>query len=584
MEEGVQKPEPKRTGWQKRKLWNWARIKKVFKDSDYSLPIQAWDATTHVLLSIFTASFAINLLSLAFPLALLQVYDRVVPNDAMSTLTLLIVGVGCALLLEACFRIARSYVGAWADSKFEHVTGCQAFKSMVESSLLEYEKEGSGIHLKRMNALGMLREYYAGQALISAADIPFVLLILLIIYYIAHWIVLIPIVVVVLYLFVTFYEAHKLQTVLTQRFKHDERRFNFIIETLSNIHTVKSVTMEAQMQRRYERLQKVSAVHDYELNMKGSVSTIASISVSQIMIILVVACGSMLIINGQLTIGGLAACTLLSGRCLQPISLIVGLWTRLQTIKLANDEIKTILAMKPESKGILPTMPKCRGDITLEKISFRYSDDDPFLFNEVDLLIKAKETVAITGEGLKGKSTLVWLLLGMFRPTSGRVLIDDQDIANFQAESVRKKIAYLPQKAIIFQGTIMENLTMFKEQELFDYAKKVCGILGIADVIEHLPKGYETIIGDQTIDTLSRGITQRIAIARALIQDPRIIIFDEANTAMDMHSDNILRGVLEQLKGQRTLILISHRPSILKLADKVLTLENGKFREKDADK
>lgn len=581
MEDGVHKPQSRKSGWHKRKLWNWQRVVKVFKDSDYTLPIKAWNATTHVLLSIFTASFAINLLSLAFPLALLQIYDRVIPNDAMSTLTLLIVGVGIALLLEACFRIARSYVGAWADSKFEHVTGCQAFKSLVESSLLEYEKEGSGIHLKRMNALGMLREYYAGQALISVADIPFIILILFIIGYIAHWIVLIPIVIIILYLLLTFYEAHKLQAILTQRFQHDERRFNFIIETLSNIHTVKSVTMEAQMQRRYERLQKVSAVHDYELSMKGSVSTIASISVSQIMIILVVAFGSMLIVKGQLTVGGLAACTLLSGRCLQPITLIVGLWTRLQTIKLANDEVKTVLAMKRESSDLLPTMPKCRGDIALDKLSFRYDDDDSFLIKESSISIKAKETVAITGKGLKGKSTLAWLMMGMFRPTSGRVLIDDQDITNFQAESVRRQIAYLPQKAFIFQGTIMENLTMFQEQELYDYAKKVCGILGIADVIEHLPKGYDTVIGDQTIDTLSRGVMQRIAIARALIRNPRIIIFDEANTAMDMHSDNILRGVLEQLKGERTLILITHRPSILRLADKVFVLEQGQLREKN---
>lgn len=578
MEEGVDHS----TARPKPSIWNifrWKQLFSIIRDSDYSLPLQAWNATTHVLISIFIASFAINLLSLAFPLALLQVYDRVVPNNAMSTLVILVVGVGIALLLEACFRIARSYVGAWADSKFEHITGCRAFKTLVESSLLDYEKEGSGIHLKRMGALSMLREYYAGQALISAADVPFIILILVIIAYIAQWIVLIPIGIIIIYLFVTFYEADKLQGILTKRFSHDERRFNFIIETLSNIHTVKSVTMEAQMQRRYERLQKVSAVHDYELNMKGSVSTIAGISVSQILVILVVAFGSILIINGHLTIGGLAACTLLSGRCLQPINLIVGLWTRLQTIKIANDDIKKILSMKRECSVSLPNMPKSRGDIRLENVSFRYEDDEQWIFKDLNLSIKAKETIAITGEGLNGKSTLMWILMGMFRPNSGSVLIDEQDISKFQAESVRKQIAYLPQSSVIFRGTIMENLTMFNEQKLFDYAKKVCGILGIAEVIEHLPKGYDTEIGDQTIDTLSRGVLQRLAIARALIENPRIILFDEANTAMDIRSDNILRNVLEQLKGQRTMILVSHRPSILKLADKVYEIADGKIRD-----
>lgn len=550
----------------------------IIRDSDYSLPLEAWNSTANVLTSIFMASFAINLLSLAFPLALLQVYDRVVPNDAMSTLTLLVVGVGVALLLESCFRIARSYVGAWADSKFEHITGCRAFSALVNSSLLDYEKEGSGIHLKRMNALGMLREYYAGQALISLADIPFVALILLIIGYIASWIVFIPLGIIFVYLLITFREADKLQGVLSERFGHDERRFNFIIETLTNIHTVKAITMEAQMQRRYERLQKVSAVHDYELSLKGSVSAVAGISVQQIMVILVVAAGSTMIIRGHLTIGGLAACTLLSGRCLQPINLIVGLWTRLQSIKLANDEVKTILAMKPECPDSLPAMPKVRGDIKFDNISFRYEENDSDLFTGLNLQIKAHETVAITGEGLKGKSTLAWLLMGIYKPTSGKVLIDNQDISLFKAESVRKQIAYLPQKAVIFQGTIMENLTMFRNKELYDYAKKVCGILGIAEIIEHLPKGYDTNIGDQAIDTLSRGVMQRITIARALIQDPRIIIFDEANTAMDMKSDTVLREVLESIKGQRTMILITHRPSILKLADRVYKIDEHHLR------
>jgi ATP-binding cassette subfamily C protein LapB len=580
MEEGVKKP-PGKSRPNILNLFSWKQLVSIIRDSDYALPLKAWNATTHVLMSIFIASFVINILSLAFPLALLQIYDRVVPNNAMSTLVILIVGVGVALFLEACFRIARSYVGAWADSKFEHITGCRAFQSLVESSLLDYEKEGAGIHLKRISALSMLREYYAGQALISAADVPFIILILLIIAYIAQWIVLIPIVVIIIYLFITFYQADKLQEVLAQRFAHDERRFNFIIETLSNIHTVKSVTMEAQMQRRYERLQKVSAVHDYELNMKGSISTIAGLSVSQLLVILVVAFGAMKIINGDLTIGGLAACTLLSGRCLQPINLIVGLWTRLQTIKIANDDINKILSMKRECSTELPNMRKCRGEIKLDKLSFRYEESEPLIFNDLNLTIKAKETIAITGEGLNGKSTLIWLIMGMFRPTSGKVLIDDQDISIFQAESVRKQIAYLPQKSVIFRGTIMENLTMFKEQELFDYAKKVCGILGISEVIEHLPKGYESEIGDQAVDTLSRGVLQRLAIARALIQNPRILLFDEANTAMDMHSDNILRGVLEQLKGQRTMILVTHRPSILKLADKVYELHEGKLRERN---
>lgn len=563
----------------RRHFFGFKSFKWLLNASDYALPLEAWNATAHVLTSIFCASFCINLLSLAFPLSLLQVYDRIIPNNAMSTLTLLIVGVGCALLLEVGFRVGRSYVGAWADSKFEHITGCRAFTTLIESALLDYEKEGSGIHLKRMNALGMLREYYAGQALISIADIPFVIVLFLVIGYIAGWIVCIPVIVVIAYIFLTVKEAKKLQSVLQDRYSHEERRFNFIIETLGNIHTVKSVTMEAQMQRRYERLQKVSAVHDYELSMKGSTSTIAGISVSQLMVITIVAFGSMLVVRGQLTIGGLAACTLLSGRCLQPINLIVGLWTRLQTIKIANDELKTLLRMKRECDVGLPEMPKFKGSIELKNVSFRYNEDAAWVFKDLNLKIAEKQTIGITGKGQSGKSTLIWLLMSLFQPTDGHVYIDNQDIAHFQAESVRKQIAYLPQKAVLFKGTIMENLTMFKTKELFDYAKKICNVFGIGQAIERLPKGYDTMLGDQAIDTLSRGMNQRIAIARALIQNPRIIVFDEANTALDMQSDKLLRNMLEQLKGQRTVILVSHRPSILSLADTVYEITHGQMKE-----
>lgn len=551
--------------------------------SDYALPLRAWNSTTYVLTSILLASLVVNLLSLVFPLALLQIYDRIIPNNAMSTLVLLVVIVGGALLFEAGFRIARSYVGGWADSKFEHTMGCEAFNALVDSRLDTFEKEGAGIHLKRMNALSTLREYYAGQALIAAADIPFIILILLIIYFIAQWIVLIPIIIVCGYVVLTFSEARKLQNMLKVRYDHDERRYNFIIETLSHIHTVKSVTMEAQMQRRYERLQKVMAVHDYELSLKGSISAVAGLSVSQIMIICIVAFGATMVVNGELTIGGLAACTILSGRCLQPINFIIGLWTRLQTIKLANEELKRVLAMPRECKTALPSMPKIQGEIKIKEMSYRYSDESPWIFQNFNLTVPAKKTIAITGKSIGGKGTLAWLIMALFKPSKGTIYFDNQNIHAFNLNSVRSQIGYLPQKSVIFKGTILENLTLYEPDKYYEHAKKICKILGIADFIERLPKGYETMVGDQAIDTLSRGVNQRIVIARALVRDPRIVIFDEANTTMDQQSDKALIEALKEIKGRRTMIIISHRPSIIRIADEAYTLNQSGLEPYHAD-
>lgn len=559
-----------------RRFFDFQTIKQFLDTSDYTLPLEAWNATTHVLFSILAASFAINILSLAFPLALLQVYDRIIPNAAVSTLVLLVVGVGIALILEAICRVARAYVGAWADAKFEHITGCRAYRTLIESSLLDFEREGSGIHLKRMNALSMLREYYAGQALISIADIPFIIILLGLIAYIGGWVVFVPIGILIVFVSVTLYEAKQLHHLLKSRNDHDERRFNFIIETLGNIHTVKAVTMEAQMLRRYERLQKVSAVHDYDISMKGSTAMVMGVSVAQATVILVVAFGSMMVVAGHLTIGGLAACTLLSGRSLAPVNLIVGLWTRLQTIKIAKDELDEVLNMPRECPLSLPNMPKIKGDIEFEQVTFRYKPNAPKVLDDVSFKIPAKAVVGLTGRGLSGKSTLNWLLLAMFYPEKGRVLLDGMPTNEFQAESIRRQIAYMPQKAQLYKGTIMENLTMFNETEHYDYAKKIAEVLGLSEIIEQLPKGYDTMVGDQAIESLSRGINQRIAIARALVMKPSIILFDEANTAMDMHGDIILRNILKQLAGQRTMIIVTHRPSLLELAETVYSLEAGK--------
>lgn len=553
-------------------------FRRMFAMTDFRLPLEAWQATGSVMTNILVASLAINILSLAFPLTLLQIYDRIIPNVAINTLVLLVIGVSIALLLEVALRVARSYVGAWADSKFEHLIGCRAFKHLIQSPLYEYIREGSGIHLKRINFLSQMRDFYAGQALVSLADLPFVFVLLALVILIANWLVLIPLGVLVTFIFVTLIHAKNLDDVLQQRQTQDDRRSNFLIETLTNIHTVKSVTMEAQMLRRYERLQRTSSVHDYDLSMLNSVSGVNTLMLSQIVIILVVAFGSIMVIHGNLTIGGLAACTLLSGRSLQPVTNLVSVWTRLQTIKIARDELQKVLELPFESRENAPQLMKVHGDIQFQNVSFRYKDEGPDIIHDFNLHIPAKGSISITGAGLSGKSTLLWLLLGMLRPTHGKILIDDQDVDKFQVQSVRRQIAYMPQQGMLFKGTIMENLTMFRKGDYYQRALNAAKLVGLNTIIEHLPLGYDTPVADQTMESLPRGLRQRIAIARALLLEPPIVVFDEANTAIDMQGDSIIKALLEKMVGRVTLILISHRPSIINVAKTHYLLENGTLR------
>lgn len=555
------------------------KLHKLVDTTDFGLPVHAWKSTGSVFFSIIVASLIINLLGLAFPLALLQIYDRIIPNIAINTLVLLAAGVGFAILLEALLKITRTYVGAWADAKFEHIVGCNAFSRLIHAALPVVESEGMGVHIKRLNAINTLRDFYAGQAIVSLVDLPFIFVLLALIFYIAGILVLVPIGMLSILLFLASKNSHRLRTILDSRQNKDDRRFNYIIETLTNIHTVKSVSMEAQMQRRYERLQRTSSANDFDVSMESAKATGMGMSLSQLTLVAVVAFGSLLVINGQLTIGGLAACTLLSGRCLQPVNVMVGLWARLQSIKIAREDLNTLLRMPLEEEPGLPDMPKLKGKVELQNVSFKYPDSENKILEKVNLKLEPNEIIALSGEGLSGKSTLMELILGILKPDTGKILLDGNDISEFNAESYRQQIAYLPQNPKLFNGTILENLTLFREEQYYNEAILASRAAGLHTIVEQLPKGYDTLVANQAIDSLPRGTTQRIAMARVLLTKPALLIFDEANTSVDMQGDAIIRRMLERIESKCSMIIISHRPSILQLAKRKFQLANHTIEE-----
>ena len=396
---------------------------------------------------------------------------------------------------------------------------------------------------------------------------------LLLIGYIGGWLVLIPILALTAFIYITVNYSDKLHNLLLKRDTQDDIRFNFIIEIFNGIHTIKSIGMEAQMLRRYERLQYTGRNTDRKISISGNSNITLGLLITQLTMVLVVAMGSRMVIYGALSVGGLAACTLLSMRCTQPINRVISLWSRLQNIRLAQKKIDKVLKLPSESKPNLPTMPKLKGDIEFINVDFRYKDEEEWLFQELNFKIKAGETVAIKSNSLSGKTSLLTLIMGLYVPNKGKILLDGYDISQFQSESIRSQIAYLPSEGKLFNGTIMENLTKFQENEYHKQAKAIAKQLGLADIIQSLPEGYETMLGEQVTDILSRGIKQRIVIARELMNNPPIILFDEANSAIDIRGDEFLKATLASMKGKSTIILISYRPSTLQLADKFYQLK-----------
>ncbi len=538
--------------------------------------LRPWGSKSDVLVGLIISSLFINILTLAFPLTLLQVYDRIIPNSALHTLLLLVIGVGIALLLESLLRVARSLVSAWADSRFEHISSCNALYRLLSSKLVDYEEDGAGAHFERLNSVNTMKEFYGGQAIVGLFDLPFVFLFLFLIGYIGGILVLVPIVMLIGFSISAVMLGRKLHSAIQIRKELDDHRLNFLVQLITGIHTIKAMAMEAPMLRRYERLLKSSMLSDHFTSVTSSNSVSMSSFSNQMVMILVVAFGSTMVISGSLSVGGLAACTLLAGRTLQPVSRLMGIWTRLQSITIAEKRLKKIHELIPEDKPGAVPMPTIKGNITMHDVSFRYSDDAPWILDKASLSIKAGETIALQGENESGKTSLLWLLMAGLETSQGEIRIDEANIANVKGDTLRRQIAYLPQKGVLFEGTIMDNITMFRsESTLKDKARALATELEYDSLITHLPRGYETMVGNRAVDFMPRGIAQRICITRALLNDPKIILFDEANISVDRHADAILRDFLEKYKKDKTLIIISYNQDYLSLADKTYRLEKG---------
>ncbi|MGE5504342.1 MAG: peptidase domain-containing ABC transporter [Actinomycetota bacterium] len=522
------------------------------------------------------SSVFLNVLGLALPMSLLQVYDRILPNKSTGTMVLLMGGVLGALIIESILNFGRSWVTGWVGAKFEHKAGCTALDRLVMAGIDVFEKEGSGAHLERMNSLATVRDFYAGQAMLTLLDLPFAILYLGLVAMMGGVLVVVPIVILVAFAITALHVGTRLRDAIQKRMTADDRRFNFIIEVLGGIHSVKAFAMEAQMVRRYERLQEGCAEGYYTVALKSASALGVSSFFSQATMIAVAAFGSLIVINGDMTTGGLAACSMLAGRAMSPLQKALSVWTRFQTFILARERLRKLFSLPPEAPADLPKIPPVKGRLELRDVCFRYGDKGPLIIQDTSIDIGEGECIAIAGGNGSGKTTLLTLMQGALRPTTGQVLVDGVDVTEYEPQSVRDQIAYLPQSGVLFQGTILQNITMFRSS-LDDVAVETAALLGLDEVVATMALGFDTPVGDGAYDSLPRGIKQRIAIARALVNNPRIVLFDEANTAVDSAGDNFLRVWLERAKGKRTLVLVTPRPSLVKLADRVFELNNGRL-------
>jgi len=530
---------------------------------------------------LLLSTVGINLLSMALPIALLQVYDRIIPNEALGTTAILGIGVAIAMVLEVLLRLARGHLIGLVAARWEHRAHVAAFDHLLETDLGIFESIGSGRHIERFNALGGLRDAQSGNAFLAIVDLPFVILYLGLVAYLGRSLVLVPLVTCILLTVAVGVFAVMVRRLLNAQHEAEETRQNLLIAIISGLLTIKMIGMEALIKRRYEEVQE-----DRGTTLMGAEETTTGAQelvnlFVQVSSVALVAYGAWLVTTGKLSMGVLAACTMLSGRAMQPIQAAMAFWMRMQGIGIAREQIRALFDMSVTEKGEA-TAPAdrefYRGNIELRDIRFRYSPEGPEILAGANLTINPGEMVAIVGPNGTGKSVVLALIRGLLAPLEGRVLIDGHDVAAIPSETLRSVVALVPQQEALFRGTLMDNITMFRP-ELAGAGRVAAEMLGLALEVDRMPMGFKSPIGEGAVDQLPRGVGQRICIARALVDKPKILLLDEANSAMDIAGDVALAETIRMLRGKVTLVLVSYRPSNLALAHRVVDLRDGIIEE-----
>ncbi|WP_086481495.1 peptidase domain-containing ABC transporter [Oceanospirillum sanctuarii] len=534
---------------------------------------------------IVLASLMSNLLALALPLGMLQIFDRVLKNGSVDTLIVLTMGIVLMMILEEILKSVNETVTNWLGARFKHRASMQVLNKFFQIPMQLFSKEEAGAYAEKMQTVSKVADVYSGSALLILLDLPFIFIFLGVIWLIAGDLVFVPIILMALFILVVLFFGRWMYRQILTRDLNDERRISFLTEVLSGVLSVKTMSVESIMQRRYERLKENSATQGERLFFGSSFASNLGAVMSQAMIVLVIFFGALLVLEGDMTAGALAACMMLSVRALQPLRKGLSTWMRYQAFIAGDRRLSAVLSMPGRHELGLVALPEIRYGLRLDQISMGdkgAESNGGSLFSDLCLNIPKGRYIAIRGDSGSGKSTLLALINGIDEPDSGVVLIDGAPIGEFLSESLRQKIALLPQEGTVFVGSILDNLTMF-EPSREARALEISEQIGLDVIVAGMKQGYQTPLGENASEILPMGVRQLIAIVRALAFDPEVILFDEANSALDFEGDKRLRQYLESRKGELTMVMVANRPSMVKLADMVYKIQDGKLVEDDGE-
>jgi ATP-binding cassette subfamily C protein LapB len=534
---------------------------------------QFWPIYSHVLL----ASILINAFAIASPLFIMNVYDRVVPNNAIETLWVLAIGVGTVFFFEFIMRNLRTYFVDVAGKNADVIIASRLLEQLMSMKLAS-KGPSTGAMANNLREFESLREFFTSGTVVALVDLPFIFLFVGVIYLVAGPVAFVPLAVVPLVVLVGVLMQYPLRRVVEKTYRESTQKHALLVETIDGLETIKATAAEGRVQRAWERFSGLTAESSGKARfISGFATTFAQVSI-QLSVVAVVVFGVHLIADGEITMGALVAATILTGRALAPLSSIANMLTRLQQSRVALRSLDSIMKApveRPADKSFLHR-PRLHGQVELKKVDFSYPGHETKALDGMSFSIKPGEHVGILGRIGSGKSTVARLLLGLYEPTDGAVLMDGTDIRQIDPADLRRNIGYVSQDNYLFFGSVRDNIS-YGAPHVDDQAiLRAAHVSGVADFLRSHPLGFDLQVGERGMG-LSGGQRQAIVIARAMLLDPPIILLDEPTSCMDNSTEAVFKNRLSQVLPGKTLLLVTHRSSLLSLVDRLIIVDGGKI-------
>ena len=525
---------------------------------------------------VMVAAFVVNIFALAMPLFTMNVYDRVVPNRAVETLWVLAIGVAVIVLGDLVLRTMRGYFLDWASTRIDIKLSARIMEQVL-GLRMEQRPQSVGSFASNLRSFESVRDFITSATITTLIDVPFGIIFIIVIAWISPPMVIPVVVGAIIMLLYAFSVQSKMHALSETMYRAGAVRNATLIESLVGLETVKALGIEGRMQRKWEHSAAYLSEVGSKLRLLSSSINNGSNAIQQIIAISLILLGVYMVTSGDLTMGGLIACTMLASRALVPISQTAGLLTQYHTASTAMQSLDEIMSKpieRPLDSNFL-SRPSFNGDIEFREVSFSYPNTQENALTKVSFKIKAGEHVALLGRMGSGKTTIHKLILGLYLPTKGAILIDGIDARQIDPAELRRCVGYVQQDTHLFYGTMRDNLTITMPHADDAAVLAAAHAGGIDEFINAHPKGFDLGIGERG-ETLSGGQKQGVGIARALISKPSIILLDEPTSAMDHSAEEAVKKRLMDAAAGKTVLLISHRSGLFDLANRIIVIDSGR--------